>query len=187
MTPRPRQSRNLQLVQITLDEAKLYIGDHHTHSDPTTGHKWSLGAVAEDRIVGIVVVGRPTAPVLQNADPWAMEALRVCVARDCHGRGFPNACSFLYSAAWRSIKAFGYLRAVTYTKDGENGASIRAAGWLPMDYRKPRTSGWDSREGRKSGGAREGGERWEIRAAAWRPDLPARPRILLPGQLEMAA
>lgn len=177
----------LRVVQITLDEARFYVGEYHAHSDPTTGHKWSLGAVADGRIVGVAVVGRPTAPVIQNTDPWAMEVLRVCVKRDKDGKGYPNACSFLYGAAWRSIKALGYLRAVTYTKDGEDGASLKAAGWVPVDYRKPRASGWDSRPGRKSGGARVGGLRWEIRAAAWRHDLAPRPRILLPGQMEIAA
>lgn len=178
----------LTVVQITLDEARAYVGDWHAHSDPTTGHKWSLGAVANDKIVGVAVIGRPTAPVLQNSDPWALEVLRVCVKRDqADDKGYRNACSFLYAASWRSIKALGYLRALTYTKDGENGASIRAAGWLPVAYRAPRASGWDSRPGRKSGGEREGGERWEIRAAAWRPDLGPRPRVLLPGQMEMAA
>jgi hypothetical protein len=177
----------LILVPVTLDEAQEYVGLHHSHSDPTLSHMWSLGAVAEGRIVGVSVIGRPTAPVLQNGDPWALEVLRCCVERDEADKGYRNACSFLYGASWRSIKARGYLRAVTYTKDGENGASLRAAGWVPMHYRRPRSSGWDSREGRKSGGARVGGERWEIRAAAWRADLGPRPRVLLPGQLEMAA
>jgi hypothetical protein len=183
----PELVRVLRLVQIGLDESKLYVGDFHAHSDVHTGHKWSLAAVAEDRIVGVAVIGRPTAPVLQNGDPWALEVLRVCVERGEDEKGYRNACSFLYGASWRSIKAMGYLRAVTYTKDGENGASLRAAGWVSMDYRRPRTSGWDSRDGRKSGGARVGGERWEVRAAAWRADLPPRPRVLLPGQMELAA
>lgn len=177
----------LSVVQITLDESKGYVGDFHAHSDPTLSHKWSLGAVADGRIVGVAVIGRPTSPVLQNGDPWALEVLRVCVERDESGKGYRNACSFLYGASWRSIKAMGYLRAVTYTKDGENGASLRAAGWVSISYRRARKSGWDSREGRKSGGERVGGERWEIRAGAWRDDLPPRPRVLLPGQMEMAA
>lgn len=176
----------MNIAQITLDESKAYVGDHHEHSGVHIGHKWSLAAVAEGRIVGVAVIGRPTSQVIQNGDPWALEVTRVCVERE-GGSGYPNACSFLYAAAWRSIKSMGYLRGLTYTKDGENGASICAAGWLCMDRRKPRKSGWDSREGRASGGAREGGERWEIRAAAWRADLAPRPRVLLPGQFAVAA
>lgn len=179
---------SLAVVQISLDESKEYVGDFHAHSDPQQGHKWSLAAAADGRIVGVAVVGRPTAPVLQNGDPWALEVLRVCVERDATGKGYPNACSFLYGASWRSIKAMGYLRAVTYTKDGENGVSLKAAGWVRMDYRRPRkTGGGGARAGRKSGGPVPGGDRWEIRAAAWAADLAPRPRVLLPGQLEMAA
>lgn len=183
----PLHRSGLRLVPVTLPEAQEYVDLHHAHSKSTVGHMWSLGAAADGRIVGLAVIGRPTAQVLQNADPWALEVLRVCVERDENEKGYRNACSFLYGASWRSIKARGYLRAVTYTKDGENGASLRAAGWLPMHHRKPRKSGWDSRDGRKSGGAREGGDRWEIRAAAWGADLGPRPRVLLPGQLEIAA
>jgi hypothetical protein len=166
----------------------MYVGLHHAHSDPQQGHMWSLAAVVEDRIVGVAVIGRPTAPVLQNADPWALEVLRVCVERDADGKGYRNACSFLYGASWRSIKARGYLRAVTYTQDGEHGASLKAAGWVRMAYRRPRrTGGGGARAGRKSGGPVPGGDRWEVRAAAWRVDLPPRPRVLLPGQMEVAA
>lgn len=181
----------LQVVQITLEESKAYVGDFHAHTGIHMGHKWSLAAVADDRIVGVAVIGRPSSRVIQSDDPWALEVLRVCVERDEDGKGHRNACSFLYGASWRSIKALGYLRGLTYTKDGENGASIRAAGWVSMDYRRPRKSGWDSRPDRSAGGAMPGGERWEIRAAAWAADLPPRPHVALPetipGQMELAA
>ena len=182
-------AHRLRVVQITLDESQVYVGDFHAHSDPQHGHKWSLAAVAEGRVVGVAVIGRPTAPVLQNRDPWALEVLRVCVERDgATGKGFPNACSFLYGASWRSIKTMGYLRAVTYTEDGEHGTSLKAAGWVRMDYRRPRKSGGGgARSGRKSGGPLPGGDRWEIRAAAWAAGLPPRPRVLLPGQMAVAA
>jgi hypothetical protein len=117
-------AERLGLVPITLAESQLYVWLHHAHNDPQQGHMWSLAAVAEGRIVGVAVIGRPTAPVLQNTDPWALEVVRVCVERDEHEKGYRNACSFLYGASWRSIKARGYLRAVTYTKDGHSGATV---------------------------------------------------------------
>lgn len=178
----------MSVVPITLAESKLYVHLHHGHNDPQQGHMWSLAAVAEGRIVGVAVIGRPTAPVLQNEDPWALEVVRCCVERDGSEKGYRNACSFLYGASWRSIKARGYLRGVTYTQDGEHGTSLQAAGWVSMSYRRPRkVGGGGSRAGRKSGGPVVGGERWEIHAAAWSADLPPRPRVLLPGQMEMAA
>lgn len=40
-----------------------------------------------------------------------------------------GASSILYGAAWRSARALGYRRLVTYTLAAEGGASLRAAGW----------------------------------------------------------
>ncbi len=41
-----------------------------------------------------------------------------------------NVCSFLYGAAARAAAAMGYNRIITYTLDSENGASLRASGWI---------------------------------------------------------
>ena len=35
----------------------------------------------------------------------------------------------LYGAAWRAAKALGYKKIYTYTRQSENGSSLRAAGW----------------------------------------------------------
>jgi hypothetical protein len=56
--------------------------------------------------------------------------------------GSRNACSALYSAAWRAARAMGYTRLITYTQSGEDGASLRAAGWRVIAHR-PAHSGWD--------------------------------------------
>jgi hypothetical protein len=57
--------------------------------------------------------------------------------------GTKNACSALYGAAWRAAKALGYHRLVTYTQEGESGASLRGAGWKVIGQRKARC-GWDT-------------------------------------------
>ena len=36
----------------------------------------------------------------------------------------------LYGAAWRAAKALGYKRLFTYTRQSENGASLKAANWI---------------------------------------------------------
>ena len=56
--------------------------------------------------------------------------------------GTAHACSALYGACWRTAKAMGYVRAVTYTHANESGASLRAAGWVHAATRAAR-SGWD--------------------------------------------
>lgn len=47
----------------------------------------------------------------------------------------------LYGAACRATFALGYDRLITYTQEGESGASLRAAGARVLAERKPR-KGW---------------------------------------------
>ena len=54
---------------------------------------------------------------------YTAEVIRCCTD------GAPNACSMLYGAARRAVKALGYRRLVTYTLPEEGGASLRASGW----------------------------------------------------------
>mgnify|MGYP001265311407 CR=1 FL=1 len=59
----------------------------------------------------------------QKGNGWTAEVVRV--ATD----GTHNACSKLYGAAWRAVRALGYRRLVTYTLPKEGGASLRASGF----------------------------------------------------------
>lgn len=111
----------LTVVPLPLDQANAYVAQHHRHSNPTVGHKFSLGAAIGDEIVGVAIVGRPVARRLD--DGWALEVLRVC------STGERNVCSFLYGACWRAARALGYRKLVTYTLASEAGSSLRAAGW----------------------------------------------------------
>lgn len=114
-------SDRLDLSPIPLAEASAFIVAHHRHHVPPVGHKFSLAATVADRVVGVVVVGRPVAR--RTDDGWTLEVTRLCTD------GHANACSFLYGAAWRATKALGYRRLVTFTLPEEGGASLRAAGW----------------------------------------------------------
>lgn len=111
----------LALVPMTLAEANAFVAEHHRHSNPVVGQKFSLGAAVGEVVVGVAIVGRPVNRVLD--DGWTAEALRVCTT------GERNACSFLYGASWRAARALGYRKLVTYTLAAESGASLRAAGW----------------------------------------------------------
>jgi hypothetical protein len=86
-----------------------------------------------DRLVGVAIVGRPVAR--HYDDGKTLEVNRT--ATD----GTKNANSMLYGAAWRAAKALGYDRLITYTQDGETGASLRGAGWQIVGER-PATAGW---------------------------------------------
>jgi len=111
----------LVLCSLGLDEANAFISQHHRHHQPVAGHKFSLGAVLANRIVGVVIVGRPVSRVRDDGE--TLEVTRLCTD------GARNACSFLYGAAARACFALGYRRIGTYILASESGASLRAAGW----------------------------------------------------------
>ncbi len=123
----------LDVVPLTFLEAATFVGDHHRHHKPPPGHKFSIGVSADDKIVGVAMIGRPVARHFD--DGWTLEVNRTCTD------GTPNANSMLYAAAWRATKAMGYRRLITYTRAGETGSSLRAAGWRIVAERSPR-KGW---------------------------------------------
>lgn len=111
----------MTLVPMTLDEANVFIAQHHRHHRAVVGHKFSLGAALGELVVGVAIISRPTARRLDNG--WTLEVTRLCTD------GTKNACSFLYGAAWRAVRALGYRRLITFTLPSESGSSLRAAGW----------------------------------------------------------
>lgn len=111
----------LVIVPMSLREANAFVLRHHRHSGPVRGHLVSVGAVVDDVVVGVAILGRPLARALQ--DGWTAEVTRVCTD------GTRNACSFLYGRIRRVALAMGYRKLVTYTRPEESGASLRAAGF----------------------------------------------------------
>ncbi|MFD0329838.1 XF1762 family protein [Streptacidiphilus monticola] len=126
----------LQVRPLTFKQACAFVDAHHRHHAAPQGHKFSLGAVTADgTLVAVAIVGRPVARALD--DGLTVEVTRL--ASD----GTRNACSALYAAAWRTARAAGYRRALTYTQGPETGASLRAAGWTKVASLPPRP-GWDA-------------------------------------------
>jgi hypothetical protein len=121
----------LVIVPTTLRQARAFVGAHHRHHGPPQGGILAIAAAREEVIVGVVILGRPVARLLQ--DGFTAEVTRLATMReaDVHGRerGPRNACSLLYAAAWRVARALGYRRLVTYTLPEEGGASLHGAGW----------------------------------------------------------
>ena len=112
---------SLDICPVTLKEANAFVEQYHRHHKPVAGHKFSIGCTDGVKIVGVAIVGRPVSRYLD--DGWTLEVNRLCTD------GTRNACSILYSAAWRAARAMGYKKLVTYILDTENGASLRASGW----------------------------------------------------------
>jgi hypothetical protein len=112
---------SLHLVPVSFADACGFVTMWHRHHQPPRGHKFSIGVAADDKLVGVAMIGRPVARAFD--DGMTLEVNRT--ATD----GTKNANSMLYAAAWRATKALGYGRLVTYTMADESGASLRAAGW----------------------------------------------------------
>ena len=111
----------LDIVPVTLAEANAFVQKHHRHHKPVTGHKYSIAATDGEKIVGVVIVGRPVSRYLD--DGLTLEITRCCTD------GTKNACSILYGAAWRAARAMGYKKVITYILESENGTSLRASGY----------------------------------------------------------
>ena len=128
---------NLSVIPITGHEANDFIKNFHRHNKPVRGQRFSIGA-STDKLVGVAIVGRPIARLLQ--DGLTAEITRVCVV-DTAPKG---TCSFLYGRCWRIWQQMGGKRLVTYTLQEESGASLRGAGWKIMG--KNKGGGWDRKE-----------------------------------------
>ena len=112
----------LQLQPLTIGEARSFVAEHHRHHEAPLSGLFAIGLNDGAAVIGVVIVGRPTARLAQ--DGYTAEVTRCCVLE-----GHPNACSALYAAAWRAARAMGYRKLITYTLATEPGTSLRAAGW----------------------------------------------------------
>lgn len=111
----------MQIIPVTYREACDFVKKHHRHHKPPQGHKFSIGLSADGNLVGVAIVGRPVARLLD--DGFTAEVTRLCTD------GTRNACSMLYAACWRTARAMGYRQLITYVLETETGGSLRAAGW----------------------------------------------------------
>jgi DNA modification methylase len=144
-------------VPVTFRRARAFIAAHHRHHRPPAGLKFALGVTAGGELVGVATVGRPIARHLD--DGYTAEVTRTCT------RGVRNANSMLYAAVWRTARSMGYQRLVTYTQQGESGASLRAASYVPVAH-VPASPGWNRPSRPRTSTAPEQitRTRWEIRA-----------------------
>jgi hypothetical protein len=111
----------LYLQPVSYADACLFVTQYHRHHRPPQGWKWGIAVNDGERVVGVVMVGRPVARYLD--DGRTLEVTRCCTD------GTKNATSKLYGAAWRASKAMGYQRLVTYILSTESGTSLLASGW----------------------------------------------------------
>ena len=114
----------MRIVPMTLREANDFVERWHRHSARTSndGGKYAIGLEYESQLVGVAIVGRPVARLLQV--PGAAELLRLCTSPAAP----KGAGSKLYSRAKRIWQLMGGTTIHTYTLKHEGGATLRGAG-----------------------------------------------------------
>ena len=79
------------------------------------------------QMLGVVTVGNPVARALMGRG--IVEVNRLCIRRDVAPLLRWNAASMLYGDAARQAERAGFSRIITYSRQDEDGVSLRAAGW----------------------------------------------------------
>ena len=118
-----------QFQPISLKLANKFVAAYHRHNKPVAGHKFSIGLVLNEKLVGVAICGRPVARMAD--DGLTLEVLRVCTD------GTRNANSMLYSRVKKIAQIMGYKKVLTYTLAEESGSSLRAVGAQKSGIVKP--------------------------------------------------
>lgn len=133
----------MRIVPLILREANDFVEQWHRHSSRTSndGGKYAIGLEHDGVLVGVAIVGRPIAQLLQVEG--AAELLRLCTSPTCPKGGG----SKLHARARRIWQLMGGTKLHTYTLAKESGATMRGAGLAaPAAIVRPRQ--WPSTEER---------------------------------------
>lgn len=112
----------LEIKPITLREANLFVEENHRHHGRTAGCKFAVSAYKDGELAGVAICGRPVGRYMDDGE--TLEIYRNCT------NGTKNACSFLYGACCRVAREMGYAKVITYTLQSEDGASLKASGFV---------------------------------------------------------
>lgn len=145
----------MNIVPVTLQTANDFVRRHHRHNRPVPGHRFSIGLRHGDMLIGVAIAGRPISRHMDTGR--TLEIRRVCVLE-----GHPGACSKLYARMKRIAQLMGYTRIITFTLEGESGASLRAVGARLDSRLPPQTWGRPSRPRRAQPVAMNTKLRWEL-------------------------
>ncbi len=155
---------NLSTLPIPVKRAIRWCAETHRRLPTIQGAMWSVAVLRGDVIMGVAIVGRPNARLLDSTElpQPALQVLRVaCLPEDVGPRGHKGANSMLYGAVARAARAMGCVDLSTYTHHDEPGTSLRAAGWIEDVWHDSHGGSYD-RPSRKRSDPVEGGAkvRW---------------------------
>ena len=111
-----------KLVPLELKDANSFILKHHRHIDGIQGHRFSIGCIYKEKLVGVAIAGRPISRYYDQSK--VIEVTRLCTD------GTKNASSFLYSACAKASKYLGYDRIQSYILESESGITLIASNFI---------------------------------------------------------
>ena len=123
----------LQVRPISIAKANDFVAEHHRHHGRKTGCKFAVACYEDPVLHGVAICSNPVAR--NSDDGLTLEVSRLCTD------GARNACSILYGACARIARDMGYKKIQTYILESENGASLRASGWI-VDAEKAGAVNW---------------------------------------------
>lgn len=131
----------LRIAPIPFVGARDFVRVHHQHCDPPVGWRFGAGCWNGPTLVGVIMVGRPVARMIDGAT--TVEVNRLCLDFSLPDPLRFNAVSKLLSYAVREARRRRFSRIITYTLQCESGHSLKAAGWMPT--RTTRGGSWQRR------------------------------------------
>ena len=123
----PMLDWQLVLRPIRFAEARAFIAEHHQYCPPPVAWRFGKSIWNGRQMLGVVTVGNPVARALMGRG--IVEVNRRCIRRDVAPLLCWNAASMLYGDAARQAERAGFSRIITYSRQDEDGVSLRAAGW----------------------------------------------------------
>lgn len=112
---------------IAFGDARAFVAAHHEHCRSPIAWKFGRGLWNGPDLIGVVIVGCPVARAIDQTR--TVEVTRLCLRRDLPEPLRWNGCSQLYGWAAQEAKERGFERIITYTRQDENGGSLRAVSW----------------------------------------------------------
>lgn len=130
----------LRIRPVTWARARRFVEAHHRHCQkPPAGWRFGAAVWNGQTLVGVVIVGRPTARRIDHTA--VVEVTRLCIDHSLPSPLYWNAASMLLGWSARDARRRGFKRVITYLREDEAATSLKAAGWAPEALSRGGT--WD--------------------------------------------
>lgn len=147
----------LKIRPISRRDAMTFIARHHRHVGRLPGDRFRAAVWNGPTMLGVVVVGNPTARGYNGQG--IVEVRRLCLDLAISDALRWKACSALYAWAAHEAERRGWRKIITYTLASESGMSLRYARWKREGETARGARSWANRPGRVAGPA-ESKVRW---------------------------